>query len=50
MSHTEIRIQKMAASMVRFSIKGFKVSKEEKASLMAQALVNAAEIVAKMGD
>lgn len=43
----EARIQKMAAQMVRFSIKGFKVSKAEKAELMAQAMVNAAELLAK---
>lgn len=49
MTQTEARIQKMAAQMVRFSIKGFTVSKAEKAELMAQALVNAADLVAKMG-
>lgn len=46
----EARIQKMAKEMVKFSCSGFKVSKTERADLMKQALINATELVEKMGD
>ena len=43
------QIDRMAAQMVAFAIKGRKVSKAEKIALMVEAMEYAEKLVAKMG-
>ena len=47
MTNIENRIDRMAATMVAFAIKGKKVSKAEKVALMVQAMAEAEKLVKK---